>query len=239
VNAEAYESAGAVRAFTRVVGLRPVEEFLVSRHFRRTEPVLDLGCGAGRTTHALAVLGYQPIGLDLSGTLLAAARHASPQGRFVRADVRSLPFPSAHFAQALFSFNGIDYVYPLADLRSAFREIQRVLRPGGVFVYSGHNVLGHFGRYGRSWRTCTTRSLRELAGFVKRQARGAKITDWYWRFDESFGPLTTFAAPPFVRRQLHADVALETLEVHGNTPRQSERALNLFEPRVHYVVRKR
>lgn len=59
--------------------------------------------------------------------------------RFRQADARSLPFPDAAFDIVLFSFNGLDPVPP-ESRATALAECARVLKPGGWFIYSGHNL---------------------------------------------------------------------------------------------------
>ena len=51
--------------------------------------ILDVGCGAGRHTRALAQAGARVTGIDLSRTLLGHARHCSG-ATFARADMRRL-----------------------------------------------------------------------------------------------------------------------------------------------------
>jgi len=50
--------------------------------------------------------------------------------------------PDASLDAAIFSYNGIDCIYPLAARIRCMREVHRVLRPGGCFMLSSHNYIG-------------------------------------------------------------------------------------------------
>src|SRR5437764_9975554 len=57
--------------------------------------VLDVGCGPGRHAHALARLGYEVVGVDISDRFVALAREGAPPGasvRFERVDARALGY---------------------------------------------------------------------------------------------------------------------------------------------------
>ncbi|HEV7685578.1 MAG TPA: methyltransferase domain-containing protein [Acidimicrobiia bacterium] len=57
--------------------------------------VLDVGCGPGRHAHALAVRGFEVVGVDISERFVALAREGAPAGALVtfeRADARALRF---------------------------------------------------------------------------------------------------------------------------------------------------
>ena len=56
--------------------------------------VLDLACGAGRHSRALAAIGCRVAGMDLSPELLASAGAKAGGPEYVRGDMRSLPFSS-------------------------------------------------------------------------------------------------------------------------------------------------
>ena len=91
---------------------------------------LDIGCGEGRLTRDLQAGGHRTIGVDVSPTLVEAARAADPAGEYALADAASLPFPDGHadLAVAFMSFQDVD------DMAGAVREAARVLEPGGRLV---------------------------------------------------------------------------------------------------------
>ncbi|MEE4216604.1 MAG: methyltransferase domain-containing protein [Xanthomonadales bacterium] len=107
--------------------------------FRRTEPatVLDLGCGTGGGAAALkkAFRKAQVVAIDLSAGMLSEAARQSrlrhPLKR-VNADIGSLPF-SHHTADLIFSSLAAPW---LTDPRPFFEEVRRVLKPGGMFLFS-------------------------------------------------------------------------------------------------------
>ena len=88
---------------------------------------LDIGCGEGRLARDLAALGHDVVGVDVSPTMLAAARAAAPEMELHLADAADLPFPVASFALAVafMSLQDVD------DLPGALHEAARVLAPGG------------------------------------------------------------------------------------------------------------
>jgi SAM-dependent methyltransferase len=101
--------------------------------------VLDIGCGAGRTSFFLIQLTDHYTGLDYSQSMVAACQRRFPGKRFEHGDVRDLSrFTDGSFASIVFSFNGIDSI-DHTDRLKALAEIRRVLRPGGLFLFSSHN----------------------------------------------------------------------------------------------------
>lgn len=103
------------------------------------ETVVDLGCGRGRDVlRAAALVGDRgrAVGVDLSAEMLAAARGAaarSPENvRFVRSGLAPLDLPDAT-ADVVISNCAINHA---PDKAAVYREIHRVLRPGGRFVVS-------------------------------------------------------------------------------------------------------
>jgi SAM-dependent methyltransferase len=108
--------------------------------------VLDLCCGTGAVTRALAErLGFGPlvVGLDFSSGMLGQGRMAAARAgllaiRWVQADAAALPFKAG-------VFDVVTCAYALYELKGAargamLREVARVLLPGGRFLAMEHEV---------------------------------------------------------------------------------------------------
>jgi SAM-dependent methyltransferase len=144
-----YSHPSAVRTYTRAVGrvgLWKSEGKFFRKHFRPEGRLLDLGCGAGRTTFGLHAAGYKNIlGADLSQALIRQARLLASRRklkiRFRVADACRLPYESKSFLGCLFSFNGLMTIPRRSQRIAALREIRRVLVPEGRFVFTTHERL--------------------------------------------------------------------------------------------------
>ncbi len=101
------------------------------------ERVLDVGCGAGASSLALAVrvgAGGQVLGVDISEPLISRARALAPQGapvRFQVADASRVGLPEGEF-DILFSRFGVMF---FGDPTGAFTHMRRALRPGGRVAF--------------------------------------------------------------------------------------------------------
>jgi SAM-dependent methyltransferase len=94
--------------------------------------VLDVGCGACRVAQMLSELGKgRAVSVDLSLATLRSARRHAP-GPLVNADNQRLPLASG--CADLVISNGVIMVTP--DAHASFRELARVVRPGGTLVVS-------------------------------------------------------------------------------------------------------
>lgn len=138
----------AARYDAAAVLQREIAERLLARlDYMRLAPqaILDLGCGTGYATPRLArrYRAARVVGADLASAMLRAARARSqprlPFGlgerfsrcRFLVADAETLPFADRSF----------DLVYSnlmlqWCDPERVFRECRRVLRPGGLLLFT-------------------------------------------------------------------------------------------------------
>ena len=125
------------------IGLWPAEEILVLEYFPDNAQVLDLGCGAGRTTIPMAEMGLKVVGIDFSPSMiqmaqeLAKVSNVEPDLQVM--DAMDLKFADSNFDIALFSYNGLELLPGVEGKKRALREIHRVLKPGGLFVFCAHS----------------------------------------------------------------------------------------------------
>jgi SAM-dependent methyltransferase len=96
---------------------------------------VDVGCGEGRLTRALAAAGHRAVGADTASALVKAARSHPRSAPAVVADATKLPFPdgSADLVTAFMCLHDFD------DMSAAVAEAARILRPGGRFAVALHH----------------------------------------------------------------------------------------------------
>jgi ubiquinone/menaquinone biosynthesis C-methylase UbiE len=93
--------------------------------------VLDIGSGPGHVAGALAEVGAAVTGIDFSARMVEVARRHYPQDTFLEANAEQLPFDDASFRAVVSNF----VVHHLARPDVVFREVCRVLEPGGSFAF--------------------------------------------------------------------------------------------------------
>lgn len=111
------------------------------------ERVLDIGCGAGASSLALAArvgAGGHVLGVDISEPLIGRARALAPRDtpvQFRVADASSAELPEGAF-DILFSRFGVMF---FDDPTAAFAHMRRALQPGGRVAFARrHKKRGEF-----------------------------------------------------------------------------------------------
>lgn len=137
--------------------------------------VLDLCCGMGRHSLALAEAGYEVTGVDLSKVLLREAQKndTEQQIKFIKADMRSLPL-TQHFDAIVNLFSSFGYFETDEEHLQVLKEIKRLLVPEGKFiidflnpVYTMANLVPESQRVDEGQRIQEKRSIEQ--GYVKKQ----------------------------------------------------------------------
>lgn len=178
VNRAVWSQASEVARFTKAHGwIDPSERKLIERVTVEMPEadVLDIGIGGGRTFPLLAPRSRSYVAIDFIPALVEAALERFPAADIRSGDTRDLDFDDGQFDLVLFSSNGLDSVGH-ADRATALAEIRRVLRPGGVFLFSTHNFDGP-GRADRPWGLppMTVRQPRSSArALVRRASHGPR-----------------------------------------------------------------
>jgi SAM-dependent methyltransferase len=109
---------------------------------RYGEPVLELACGTGRITIAIAEKGFRVTGLDVSEAMLSHAKtKAAAKGvqvDWVRADCRDFEL-HRRFAFIFLPFNSITHIHDLESLEACFSCVREHLADGDRFVIDVFN----------------------------------------------------------------------------------------------------
>jgi SAM-dependent methyltransferase len=118
---------------------KPLDRELLDRFAKETRgqgEVCDIGCGPGHVARYLHDLGSNIFGLDLSPKMIELARKLNPNISFREGNMMSLDLPDEKLAGIL-AFYAICNI-PSKFLPSVFREMHRVIRPGGLLFIAFH-----------------------------------------------------------------------------------------------------
>ena len=123
------------------IGLWKSEIALIEKWLGRDDQVLDLGCGAGRIAFGLWKMGFKRVeGADLSESMVAEARDiADCKGAIIDfrcEDATGLSYPEERFDGVIFGFNGLMQIPGRENRRRALKEVWRVIKPDGRFIFS-------------------------------------------------------------------------------------------------------
>lgn len=110
------------------------------KHLPKGETVLDVACCTGEFMLEMTQLGYDVYGNDVDNYI----RFPEIKDRFksVDASMERYPYEDEYFG-AVTLLEALDH---LENPYHAFREIHRVLKPGGIFICSGSNAFNIWNR---------------------------------------------------------------------------------------------
>lgn len=140
-NNNTYNNEAVVNYYAQLQGLELYEELLFDHYIPYGSRILDIGVGGGRTTPWLVTRAHSYLGIDYAPAMVDTCIRKFPQLRFEQMDATDLSaISSASMDVVVFSFNGIDYIHPYENRKKCLCEVNRILAPGGLFIFSEHNA---------------------------------------------------------------------------------------------------
>ena len=103
----------------------------------KNKKILDLGCGTGRHTRILKRGGAKVWGIDISPKMIEIAKSEIKGVDFKVGSVYKLPYKSNHFDIVIAGL----VIHYFKNLDKAFKEIHRVLKNNGIFIFSTDNPV--------------------------------------------------------------------------------------------------
>lgn len=161
-------------------------------HHGSNASLLDIGCGAGFLSNALAREGFDVVGLDSSDESLAVARRHDETNsvRYQAGNALALPYPAASFD----AVSAMDFLEHVEDPAAVVAEAARVLRPRGLFFFHTFN-------------------RNPLAWLIV-----IKGVEWFVNNTPSSMHLLRLFIKPTELSKMCADNGLRVDEVHGSAP---------------------
>ncbi|HTA44176.1 MAG TPA: class I SAM-dependent methyltransferase [Bryobacteraceae bacterium] len=153
--------------------------------------VLEIGCGAGRMTRALSEVFGEVYAVDVSGEMIVRAKEALADLRNVNlfqnsgADLEVLGDVQIDFA---FSYIVFQHIPSREVIYNYAREVQRLLKPGGLFKFQVQGVLASEGDQPDTWLGVhftdeEAVAMANACGFEPRYRVGAGSQYfWLWFF---------------------------------------------------------
>ncbi len=151
--------------------------------------VLEIGCGAGRVTRALANLFGEVYAVDGSGEMIEQARRGlkdHPNAHVFQNNGKDLSvIPELGFDFA-FSTIVFQHIPSKEVIETYVREVHRLLRPGALFKFQVQGYTGMESTPGDTWLGVSysddeARELVERCGFEPRDRHGAG-QQYFWRW---------------------------------------------------------
>lgn len=147
-NTQSFNKASALDKYKNP-GLTETEDALVAEYVGPRSAILVVGCGGGRTSIPLCLLGHDVTAFDIAGQMVAQARAqaeaalrdpAPGQGSVVhfQADATAWDYPREAFDVVFIPFNSLDYIQPATARQGVLASCFAATRPGGLLLYSSH-----------------------------------------------------------------------------------------------------
>ena len=134
----------------------------------KNHKVLEIGAGTGIYTRFLVRDFKHVVATDIDEGMCAQAKRLIPEADVQQADACKLPFPDNSFDGVF----GVGILHHISNRLAMFREVARVLKPGGWFAFCEPNALNPFTRFVQFYFREAALTCRGM----KRDAQNAGLT---------------------------------------------------------------
>ena len=124
----------------------PIVEKLVLPQLPTGAHILDLCCGTGQLSHALAERGYQVTGIDGSENMIRLARINAPNANFIIEDARLFNLPKVYHA-VVSTYDSLNHIMSLEQLTQVFKNVSACLLDSGLFLFDLNMEEGYKARW--------------------------------------------------------------------------------------------
>ena len=155
--------------------------------------ILEIGCGAGRMTRALAGVFSEVHGVDISAEMIALARRNLADLRNVhvsRNNGANLSGLASEFFDVAFSYIVFQHIPSKEIIASYIREAHRCLKPGGLFKFQAQGDTGVTAEdswIGAPLSRSEAQRFAEDTGFEMIRTEG-EDTQYFWLWFRKPGP---------------------------------------------------
>ncbi len=214
-----YSRKDVVELYAHADYLSGAEKALFSRYLKPGLRILDIGVGGGRTSAILAENAAQYIGIDYVPAMVEACRQRFPRLQFEVMDAADLSaFADGHFDLVVFSFNGLGYLHPDGQRRQCLLECRRILKNGGIFIFSLHHARSLF------LRPPLRQGLDSLLASLWQSAKRCVVRirqKLFWQgggyfFSDAHGGLLVYLATPATVKTQLTQAGFTMLDVLGD-----------------------
>lgn len=181
INRVVYHRKGVERSYTnRILNVAESMALLKYHDYFAGRAVLDIGVGTGRTTRYLYPLASKYVAIDYSPVMIDQMHEAMPEVPAFLCDARDLSMFQDEEFEFIFGSNNVVDALCHEDRLRCLREISRVLKPGGMFLFSSHNrdLAPHLRKPSITWSRNPVDSAIRVRNWLRSMANKARVEQY-------------------------------------------------------------